>query len=85
MYLRSENYNLKQTKMRKILLLIALFCPLMIFAQKDKDIRIIKGEVLDSITKEPLIGATVFIDPEAVEAKISPRRGRLRIWKVVLR
>ncbi len=55
--------------MRKILLLIALFCPLMIFAQKDKDIRIIKGEVLDSITKEPLIGATVFIDPEAVEAK----------------
>lgn len=69
MYLRSENYNLKQTKMRKILLLIALFCPLMIFAQKDKDIRIIKGEVLDSITKEPLIGATVFIDPEAVEAK----------------
>lgn len=55
--------------MKKILLLIALFCPLWLFAQSESDYRTIKGVVTDSVTNETLIGATVVIDPDAAEAK----------------
>ena len=55
--------------MRKFLLLIALFCPLWLLAQQESDYRTIKGVVMDSITNETLIGATVVIDPSAPESK----------------
>ena len=55
--------------MKKSLLLIALLCPLWLFAQSESDYRTIKGVVMDSVTNETLIGATVMIDPDAAEAK----------------
>ena len=55
--------------MRKILLLMALFCPLWLLAQNEGDYRTIKGVVMDSVTNETLIGATVVIDPDAPESK----------------
>ncbi len=55
--------------MRKFLLLIALFCPLWLLAQNEGDYRTIKGVVMDSVTNETLIGATVVIDPDAPESK----------------
>ena len=55
--------------MKKSLLLIALLCPLWLFAQSEGDYRTVKGVVMDSVTNETLIGATVMIDPNAVEAK----------------
>ena len=55
--------------MKKSLLLIALLCPLWLFAQSESDYRTIKGVVMDSVTNETLIGATVMIDPYAAEAK----------------
>ena len=55
--------------MRKFLLLIALFCPLWLLAQNEGDYRTIKGVVMDSVTNETLIGATVVIDPDAPEPK----------------
>ena len=55
--------------MKKSLLLIALLCPLWLFAQSESDYRTIKGVVIDSVTNETLIGATVMIDPDAAEAK----------------
>lgn len=53
--------------MRKLLLLITLCLPLAVLAQ---DTRKIAGQVLEASTGEPLPGATVFIDPQAPEAKI---------------
>ena len=55
--------------MKKSLLLIALLCPLWLFAQSESDYRTIKGVVIDSVTNETLIGATVMIDPDAAEVK----------------
>ena len=55
--------------MKKSLLLIALLCPLWLFAQSESDYRTIKGVVMDSVTNETLIGATVMIDPDAAEVK----------------
>ena len=55
--------------MKKSLLLIALLCPLWLFAQSESDYRTIKGVVMDSVANETLIGATVMIDPDAAEAK----------------
>ena len=55
--------------MRKILVLMALFCPLWLLAQNEGDYRTIKGVVMDSVTNETLIGATVVIDPAAPESK----------------
>ena len=56
-------------KMRKVLLLIALLSPLWLCAQQESDYRTIKGVVMDSITRETLIGATVRIDTNLAEAK----------------
>ena len=59
--------------MRKFLLLIALFCPLWLLAQNEGDYRTIKGVVMDSVTNETLIGATVVIDPDAPDLKEQSR------------
>lgn len=47
--------------MKKILFLLAILIPTVVFAQAT---RTIKGKVLDQETKEALLGATVFIDPK---------------------
>ena len=62
-------YKSNKMSMKKSLLLIALLCPLWLFAQSEGDYRTVKGVVMDSVTNETLIGATVMIDPNAVEAK----------------
>ena len=55
--------------MKKMLLLIALLCPLWTYAQQEGDYRTIKGVVTDSVTGETLIGATVRIDTSSSVAK----------------
>ena len=52
--------------MRKLLILITLCLPVVVWAQ---DMRKITGRVLEAASGEPLPGATVFIDPDAPEAK----------------
>ena len=52
--------------MRKLLILIILCLPVVVWAQ---DMRKITGRVLEAASGEPLPGATVFIDPDAPEAK----------------
>ena len=52
--------------MRKLLILITLCLPVVVWAQ---DTRKITGRVLEAASGEPLPGATVFIDPDAPEAK----------------
>lgn len=53
-------------KMRKLLILLTLCLPLLAAAQNTRKI---SGQVLEAATGEPLPGATVFIDPNAPEAK----------------
>lgn len=52
--------------MRKLLLLLLLCSPFWVWAQETRKI---KGQVLELPANEPLPGATVFIDPEAIEFK----------------
>lgn len=52
--------------MRKLLILFSLCLPLVAMAQNTRKIT---GQVLEAATGQPLPGATVFIDPEAPEAK----------------
>lgn len=52
--------------MRKLLLFFILCAPLLGWAQETRKI---SGQVFDGPTHLPLPGATVFIDPEAAEAK----------------
>lgn len=52
--------------MRKLLFFIVLCLPVMVWAQETRKI---SGQVLEASSGQPLPGATVFIDPQAPEAK----------------
>lgn len=52
--------------MKKLLILMCLCLPVIGWAQETRKI---SGQVLEASSGQPLPGATVFIDPEAPEAK----------------